>query len=233
MKAIGYVRVSTLGQVDGEGLGVQRDKIVGWCHYQQVELVEIKEDAGVSGATMDRPGLQEALRRVRELGKDGVLVVARLDRLGRNAIEVQVVLRDLLDAGIRVVAIADSIDSASGMGRSILRLLTSILANFFEMEREIVRDRLLQGRVRARRERRVYAGEPHLGLRVHEDGQTLVDAPEELAAIRRAAELRRLGQSYRSIARVMDDEGLRPRRAAKWQAAVVRRMVLRESPVAT
>jgi DNA invertase Pin-like site-specific DNA recombinase len=74
-----------------------------------------------------RPGLQEALRRVLELGKDGVLCVARLDRVGRNAIEVQVVLRDLLDAGVRVVAIGDSIDTSSGMGRSILRLLMKSL----------------------------------------------------------------------------------------------------------
>lgn len=232
MKAIGYVRVSTLGQVDGEGLGVQRDKIVGWCRYQQVELVEIKEDAGVSGASMDRPGLQDALARVHELGREGILVVARLDRLGRNAIETQVALRDLLDRGVRVVAIGDGIDTASGMGASILKLLVSILASFAELERDVIRTRLMDGRRRARQERRVYAAEPHLGLRVHDDGETLVDAPEELAAIRRAAELRRLGQSYRSIARVMDDEGLRPRRAAKWQAAVVRRMVLRESLVA-
>lgn len=229
MKAIGYVRVSTLSQVDGEGLGVQVDRIKGWCQYQQIELAELHEDAGLSGANMSRPGLQEALRRAVELGKDGVLVVARLDRVGRNAIEVQVVLRDLLNAGVRVVAIGDSIDTSSGMGRSILKLLVSILASFAEMERELIRDRLLQGRLRARRERRVYAVEPRLGLKVGEDGN-LVDVAEELVALARAKELRAERRSYRAIARTLDDEGHRPRRAARWQAAVVRRMLMRADP---
>jgi DNA invertase Pin-like site-specific DNA recombinase len=228
MKAIGYIRVSTIGQVDGEGLGVQRDKIAGWCRYQQVELAEVYEDAGISGASMDRPGLQQGLARVLELGDQGVFVVARLDRLGRNAIEVQVTLRDLLARGVRVVAIADGIDTSSGMGSSIVKLLVSILSSFAELEREVIRTRLLDGRKRARQERRVYAAEPHLGLRVHDDGETLVEATEELGAIRRASELRKFGHSYRSIARTLDSEGFRPRRAPVWQAAVVRRMVLRE-----
>jgi len=101
MQVIGYRRVSTVGQVDGEGLGVQTEKIEGWCRYQGLDLVQTHEDAGLSGANMDRPGLQAALAQVTALGKDGVLVAARLDRLGRNAIEVQVTLRDLLASGVQ------------------------------------------------------------------------------------------------------------------------------------
>lgn len=232
MGAIGYVRVSTLGQVEGEGLGVQREKVVGWCRFQQVHLLEVHEDAGVSGATMARPGLQLALARVREVPQ-GILVVPRLDRLGRNAIEVQVTLRDLLERGVRVVAIGDGIDTASGMGASIVKLLVSILASFAELEREVIKTRLLDGRLRAKREKRVYSAEPQLGLRVDVGGEKLVDAPEELAALQRARELRLGGASYRGIAKTLDQEGHRPRRAPRWQAAVVRRMVLREAPSAS
>lgn len=83
-QAIGYRRCSTLGQVDGEGLGVQSDKIDGWCRLQGLDLVRIEEDAGISGATLNRPGLKRALEGVLALGRNGVLVVARLDRLGRS-----------------------------------------------------------------------------------------------------------------------------------------------------
>jgi len=226
-KVIGYRRVSTAGQVDGEGLGVQSEKIEGWCRYQQLDLVQVYEDAGLSGATLLRPGLQAALTHVGERGTDGVLVVARLDRLGRNAIEVQTTLRDLLQQGVRVVAIGDGIDTASGMGASIVKLLVSILASFAELERDVIRNRLLDGRKRAKREGRVYACEPHLGLKVHDDGTTLVEVPEEQLAILRATTLREQGMSYRTIGRVLEAEGIRPRRAPRWQPAVVRRMILR------
>ena len=154
-QAIGYRRCSTLGQVDGEGLGVQSDKIEGWCRLQAFDLVRIEEDAGISGARMNRPGLQRALGAVLALGRDGVLVVARLDRLGRSAIDVQVTLRTLMDADVRVVAINDGIDTGSGMGNAIVKLLVGILSTFGELEREIIRTRLLDGRGRASRENRV------------------------------------------------------------------------------
>lgn len=122
---------------------------------------------------MDRPGLRAALTQVTELGNAGTLVVARLDRLGRNPIEVQVTLRDLLEKGVRVVAIGDGIDTASWMGASIVKLLVSILASFAQLEREVIKSRLMDGRRRAKRERRVYAVEPHLGLRAGEMGAPL------------------------------------------------------------
>ena len=153
-----------------------------------------------------------------------------LDRLGRNSIEVQVTLRDLLDSGVRVVAIGDGIDTSSGMGASIVKLLVSILSSFAELERDLIKSRLLDGRLRARHDRRVYSAEPILGLHVNEDGKTLSYCPEELSAIHRASELRKGGCSYRSIAQSLDREGFRPRRALTWQAAVVRRMVVRGPP---
>jgi site-specific DNA recombinase len=226
-QAIGYRRCSTVGQVDGEGLGVQSDKIEGWCRLQGLDLVRIEEDAGLSGATLNRPGLQRALDGVLALGRDGVLVVARLDRLGRSAIDVQVTLRTLMDANVRVVAINDGIDTGSGMGSAIVKLLVGILSTFGELEREIIRTRLLDGRRRASRENRVYASEPAFGRRVAEDGRTLLADAGERAVVQRARELREAGASYRHICRHLAAEGYRPRRAAAWSPTVVRRLVLR------
>ena len=59
-KAIGYVRVSTEGQAtEGVSLEAQRAKIAAWCAVNDYELVAIFEDAGLSGARMDR---REGLR---------------------------------------------------------------------------------------------------------------------------------------------------------------------------
>ena len=64
--AIGYIRVSTQDQVDeGVSLDAQRDKIAAWCTLHDYELVDVHQDAGITGSTMSkRPGLQEALDAV-------------------------------------------------------------------------------------------------------------------------------------------------------------------------
>jgi DNA invertase Pin-like site-specific DNA recombinase len=68
---IGYIRVSTATQTDqGDGLGVQRDRITAWCKYQGLELRALEEDAGLSGATTDhRPGFRAAVRAALGLGE--------------------------------------------------------------------------------------------------------------------------------------------------------------------
>ncbi len=222
---IAYLRVSTSGQVtDGDGLGIQREKIEAWRRFAGLAEIEVHEDAGISGAsTENRPGFRGAIRRALELGERGCLVVYKLDRLGRSALDVQETLGVLLHAGVRVVSVVDGIDSASGMGAVLLKLLTSILASFAELEKETIRSRLLDGRRRADNLDRVYASEPRYGRRVvdPEQGLLAVD-PDELRAIARMRELRESGASYRSIARTLTAEGYRPRRATAWSDVVVR-----------
>jgi DNA invertase Pin-like site-specific DNA recombinase len=224
---VGYVRVSTLTQVtEGDGLGVQRDRIRGWCAYQCLPAAHIEEDAAASGASTDnRPGLHHALRAVFEAGAGAILVVYKLDRLGRNAIDVQEVLAALLDSGVRVVSLADGVDSASGMGGALLKLLTSILATFAELEKETIRTRLLEGRRRADATDRAYAVEPRYGRHAAGDGSNaLVRAPDEERAIARIRALRTKGLSYRAICTALLEEGIRPRRAAMWSPIVVQRI---------
>lgn len=224
--AFGYVRVSTAAQVvDGDGLGVQRDKVVGWCSFQGLPLEQTFEDAAISGATTDnRPGLKTALRRALELGPRGTLVVYKLDRLGRNAIDVQETLAVLLDAGVRVVSIADGVDSASGMGAALLKLLTSILATFAELEKETIRSRLLDGRKRADAGDRAYASEPRYGRRPRSGSKALETDELEERAITRIQELHAAGSSVRQICAELEREGLKPRRGKSWSTAVVHRI---------
>lgn len=223
-RSFGYLRVSTLAQVnDGHGLDVQRAKIEAWCAYQGVELAAVESDAGISGASMDnRPGLKRVLRAVLQAGEGAVLVVYKLDRLGRNAIDVQETLAVLLDAGVRVVSLSDGVDSASGMGAALLKLLTSILATFAELEKENIRARLLDGRKRADAENRTYASEPRYGRRVADPEQGILAADaEEVRAVERIKALRAGGASYRAIVAALEAEGIRPRHADRWTLSVV------------
>lgn len=57
-RAVGYIRVSTQGQVrDGYSLVYQRDEIMRYCADNGIELIQIYEDKGISGAKVDEDGL--------------------------------------------------------------------------------------------------------------------------------------------------------------------------------
>ena len=227
----GYARVSTHGQCgkDGEGqssVEAQREKIASWATYQKLPVGLIDADEGISGAAMEnRPALRRVLRAAIGHGEGAVLVVYKLDRLGRNAIDVQETLAVLLDSKVRVVAISDGIDSSSGMGAALLKLLTSILSTFAELEKDSIRTRLLEGRKRADSNNRVYGREPSYGRKRAEDGEkALVPAGEEVRAVERIRTLRAEGLSYRAIVTQLECEALRPRRALKWSTSVVQRI---------
>jgi site-specific DNA recombinase len=225
MVTVGYVRVSTATQLtDGDGLEAQRARIVAWCAYQGLNLDRVEEDAGVSGsATENRPGFRVAVRKVLEAGTGSTLVVYKLDRLGRNAIDVQETLAVLIDAGVRVVSLADGIDSASGMGAALLKLLTSILATFAELEKEAIVARLQDGRKHARATGRKYSREAPYGVRNGVDGSLVADEIERRAMVRILA-LRASGMSLRAIGARLLEEGIHPRRAAAWSPAVLLRL---------
>ena len=84
MKAIGYIRVSTDEQArEGISLENQKAKITAYCELNDLDLVEIIEDAGKSGKDLNREGIQSLLGKVKARTIDAV-VVYKLDRLSRR-----------------------------------------------------------------------------------------------------------------------------------------------------
>src|ERR1700722_619348 len=77
MKVIGYIRVSTDDQA--LSLEVQQAKVRSYCGLYDLELVDLIIDDGLSARSMNRPGLQTALKMLRAGFAKG-LVIAKLDR---------------------------------------------------------------------------------------------------------------------------------------------------------
>ena len=84
MIAVGYIRVSTIGQAqEGVSLEAQRGKIQAWATANGYALGEIHVDAGISGSKANnRPGLQSALNDA--CRQKAALVVYSLSRLARS-----------------------------------------------------------------------------------------------------------------------------------------------------
>lgn len=129
---IGYARVST----DDQNLDLQRDALQG------TGCVKIYEDRK-SGAKTDRPGLALALEVIRS---GDVLVVWRLDRLGRSLHDLIQLARRLDEAGIGLMSLQEKIDTSSSGGRLVFHMFAALA----EFERNLIRERTQAGLTAAR-----------------------------------------------------------------------------------
>ena len=140
--AVGYCRVSTTGQADnGDSLSDQKERIKGYATAHGLQLVEVIQDRGHSGGSLDRPGAKRLLKLIRGRKVDAVIVV-KLDRITRS-------LRDLGDLielfekkGVELASIGDSIDTATASGRLVLNVLGSVVQWEREMGAERTREAL-------------------------------------------------------------------------------------------
>ncbi len=101
-------------------------------------------DEGVSGSTLaaSRPGFGKLLEQVRS---GDILCVYAVDRLGRDALDVQSTVRRLLEAGVTV-----DIHGLGPIGRGVGELILAVLAQVADMERNRIRERTESGRAAAR-----------------------------------------------------------------------------------
>lgn len=112
VKVVGYVRVSTQGQVkDGYSLDYQVEEIQSHCARHGLELLHIYKDAGISGAkvdedelTIDREGLQEMLSDL-QLLEVKYVVVLNTSRLWRSDIVKVLIQRELKRHKVDIKAI--------------------------------------------------------------------------------------------------------------------------------
>ena len=136
--AIGYVRVSTQEQVsEGVSLDSQRDKLRTYCRFHGIKLIDIKADEGISGGTLERPGLKAALEMIRR-GLANTLIVMKLDRLSRSLRDVCTLVEDFFsDERYHLLSLCGMVNTHSAAGRMVLMNL----ANYAQFEREMISER--------------------------------------------------------------------------------------------
>ena len=196
------------GRLDSEGRGVSAGSRLGYARVSRDDqnldrqLDALREagcdrtfvDEGVSGARASRPGLDEMLLYVRP---GDAIVVQALDRLGRRTSELLRLVEVWKVQGI-VSILNLGIDTNTSAGKLVLTIMSSLA----EMEREVLRERTIDGLAAARR-RGKRGGRPPAtspaqrreALRMRKDGRSLW----EIAQI--------LGCSERTIRRVLAMEG--------------------------
>jgi site-specific DNA recombinase len=203
----GYVRVSRRAGREGESFispEVQRKKIADWGKLHEVEVVQWWEEIDQSGAKLERPLFQEALARC-ERGETGGIVVARLDRFARSAVDALESIKRLNEAGARLVSVEDNFDGSTPMGRFAIGILTLIA----ELELERIKENW-DTAVREAIGRGVYiAARAPVGYRKDESGR-LVRYEPEASVVAEVFRRRATGASWESLARLLEGSGVFP-----------------------
>lgn len=202
--AVGYIRVSTSEQADsGAGLAAQRATIEAECARRGWTLVQVFEDAGASGKSLDgRPELGQALAAV-EGRTAAALVVAKLDRLSRSVQDAAGLLDRAQRAGWALVAADLGVDTSTPAGEA----MANVMASFGQLERRMIGQRTRDALV-AKRAAGVRLGRPS-------------SLPTEVVA--RIVSERDAGGSWSGIARgLVADDVPTAQGGATWYPATVR-----------
>ena len=142
-KAIIYARVSTTEQaVNGTSLEQQQERGFEYAERRDAIAVRVCVDAGVSGALYEtRPGIIEAIEAI-ERKEAELLIVTKVDRLGRSARVIQQIAERIDRAGGQIVT-CDGME----LGRtSVGKLTLNTFAGMAEFERDTIRERSMNGR---------------------------------------------------------------------------------------
>jgi site-specific DNA recombinase len=203
--ADGYIRVSRRGGREGESFispDVQRKKIGEWAKLHEVEVVHWWEEIDQSGARLQRPMFQEALARC-DRGETGGIIVARLDRFARSAVDALESIKRLNEAGARLVSVEDNFDGSTAMGRFAIGILTLIA----ELELERIKENWASA-ISSAVERGVHvSARPPTGYSRGEDGRLHIEEAAA-SAVREVFRRRAQGESWASLARYLESEGV-------------------------
>ncbi len=207
----GYVRVSTVEQVEeGYSIQEQSEKIKSYCKAMGWELASIQSDPGYSGATLDRPGINQVIKDVQD-GYVKKVIVWKLDRLSRSQKDTLILLEDVfLENGCNFVSIMESFDTATPFGRCMV----GILAAFAQMERENIKIRTMMGKLAGLKEGRYFSSRAPIGYQfeMQPNGKlALVVDPYTSKAVRDMFRLYASGKSESAVAGYVQEKyGLFP-----------------------
>lgn len=225
MDIVGYARLSKAAE-ESTSIARQREVIEKVVAQRGDTLVGIFEDDAVSAskARLERPGLKKALASIEEHGS-AALMVWRLDRLARSVID----FMHIVESGVEVISATEPIDTTTPMGRA----MAQVLQVFAELESRTTGLRAASSYAYLRQNGRWTGGQAPYGYRAvdHPDGagKALDIEPAEADVIRRVADEVLEGSTVHRAVTALNDEGIKPRRAAHWTPRVMQRILLSPS----
>jgi site-specific DNA recombinase len=212
MKVATYTRISTDEERQPFSLEAQTDRLNAYIASQDAWRLVASFTDQVSGKTLNRPGLRQALAEA-GLGRFDLLLVYRVDRLSRSVRGLAQILEDLEAAGFSFRSATEPFDTTTAAGRMMVRLL----GVFAEFERESIVERTVAGLQKKASRGEWTGGQTPYGYTYDQERRLLVPVEDEVATVQqifRRYASRRHGSA--AISSWLNDRGVRTRRGGCW-----------------
>lgn len=162
-----YCRVSSEAQQERQTIETQVEFAQKYCDLNNIEITEIYKDDGITGTLPlgDRPAGSQLLHDARD-GKFKLLLIFKLDRLGRSTRVILDAVHDLDSIGVLVRSMTEPFDTSNPSGKFLL----TILAGVADLERSNILQRMDMGATRAAKEGKWLGGIVPYGYLKNDDG---------------------------------------------------------------
>jgi DNA invertase Pin-like site-specific DNA recombinase len=213
-KAFAYLRVSSEGQVEGDGLTRQRKAIEAYAKAHGIKIVRWFEEKGVSGTIdgADRPAFSEMLVALLSNGVRAVLI-EKLDRIARDILIQESTIREFQRKGFELVSVCEPDLCSKDPNRIAMRQMLGVFA---QLDRANIVTKLRAARQRVKARTGCCEGRKPFGYR---DG--------EQDTLKRIITMHTDGNNFEQIAKVLNSDGIAPRSGKLWYPATVRGILLR------
>ena len=202
-----YTRVSTEIQVEGFSLAAQREKLLRYAEYNDMQVIQEFSDEGRSGKnTIDRPAFQSMMQKIQaRADKVDFVLVFKLSRFGRNAADVLFNLQIMQDFGVNLICVEDGIDSSKDAGK----LMISVLSAVAEIERENIRVQTMEGRQQKAREGGWNGGQAPYGYKIDKEhgGLAIEESEAELVRLIFDKYVTTPDMGYNGVAKWLNENG--------------------------
>jgi len=217
-RAVAYLRVSSKGQVEGDGFDRQQEVIEAWVAQNSADLLGVFREEGVSGTTelVNRPALTRLTQRILEGGIDTV-VIEKADRLARDLIVSELLIRQFSEMGVRVIEAEGGNDLTAGSDNPTATLIRQVLGAIAQFEKSSIVAKLRTARNRVKREKGRCEGNKPYG-----------EKPGEAEVVKLILGMSEKGHTVRQIAARLDAIGILARGGKLFSPCVVARVISRE-----
>lgn len=194
-RAVSYMRVSTLTQIDNTSFEVQAEKIELHCKLHDIELVDVFKDEGISAKGFEaRDDYNRMIDFVSDKSNEiDMILVYKADRIHRSLKNLMIMIDYLQEIEVDFISITEQFDTSTAQGLLFLQMLGS----FSEFERKVIAERTKSGRLANGRKHVHPGGKPPIGYRL-ENKVYKVDE-KEAQVIREIFRLRGKGLSLKAI----------------------------------
>lgn len=174
-------------------------------HEGWIQVPDRYDDGGISGGTLDRPGLMALLASI-DAGRVDMVVVYKIDRLTRSLADFAKLVERMEAAECSFVSVTQSFNTSSSMARLTLNMLLS----FAQFEREVTAERIRDKITASKKKGLWMGGLPPLGYDPHPDRtrRELIINEAEAAIVRRLFSIYLEAGCLSAAARVAHVEGL-------------------------